>query len=313
MAKKTTTSSFGTSKREAHDASGFYNRNMYSGMPPLLVNLPRSGPDQVQSVPDRPLQEWADQVYCHTSEQMVHVPDNSVALAFTSPPYNVGKDFDQNLDLDAYFALISQVASEVYRVLKPGGRFLVNIANLGRKPYIPMHAYFYALHMAAGFLPAGEIIWRKSKGMNGNCAWGTWRSAKRPVLRDLHEYILVFAKEHFGRAEVGESTISGEEFMEATLSVWDIPPASAKKVGHPAPFPVELAERAVRLFTYRGDVVLDPFNGSGATCVAALKNDRHYVGYDLMPGYCDLAKKYIAAVEGDHVCPAPEQNVLNSL
>lgn len=303
MAKKTATSSFGTPRREGHDASEFYSRNLYAGLPALRVDLDLPGADEVRSVPDRPREEWVDQIYCHTSERMVHVPDDSVALDFTSPPYNAGKEFDEDLDLAEYFGLISRVAREVYRVLQPGGRYLVNIANLGRKPYIPMHAYFYALHMAAGFLPVGEIIWRKGRGMNSNCAWGTWRSARRPVLRDVHEYILVFSKERFGRPDAGESTISGEEFMEATLSVWEIQPASARKVGHPAPFPVELAERAIRLYTYKGDVVLDPFNGSGATCVAALKNGRHYVGYDIVPEYCELARKNLAAVSGGPTGP----------
>ncbi|BDG62038.1 DNA-methyltransferase [Caldinitratiruptor microaerophilus] len=295
---RTRTSSFGTSKREGHDASEFYRRNLYARMPVLRVDLtaPPPAPEPARRVPPRPVEEWADRIYCHTSEAMVHVPDGSVALAFTSPPYNSGKDFDQDADLDAYLGLIARVAAEVYRVLRPGGRYLVNVANLGRKPYIPMHAYFYAVHTAVGFLPAGEIIWRKSKGMNGNCAWGSWRSAQSPVLRDVHEYILVFAKERFQRPDRGDSTISGQEFMEATLSVWDIPPASARKVGHPAPFPVELAERVIRLYSYRGDVVLDPFNGSGATCVAAARNGRRYVGYDISPEYCDLARRYLAEV-----------------
>ena len=136
---------------------------------------------------------------------------------------------------------------------------MVNIANLGRKPYIPLHAYFYGVHMAAGFLPMGEIIWRKGKGANGSCAWGSWRSARAPRLRDVHEYLLVFAKDDYSRPERGESDIERDEFMEATLSVWDILPESAKRVGHPAPFPVELAARVIQLYSYVGDVVLDPF------------------------------------------------------
>jgi DNA modification methylase len=131
--------------------------------------------------------------------------------------------------------------------------------------------------------------------MSNNCAWGSWRSARNPVLRDLHEYLLVFAKEQFARSERGESTISGPEFMAATLSVWEIPPASARKVGHPAPFPVELAERVIRLYSYQGDVVLDPFNGSGSTCVAACRTGRHWVGYEIEPAYCALAERHLTA------------------
>src|SRR4030042_6583700 len=189
-----------------------------------------------------------------------------------------------------YLPLIEGVAREVYRVLRPGGRYVVNVANLGRKPYIPLHAFFYDVHMRVGFLPMGEIIWQKAKGANGSCAWGSWRSAKAPRLRDIHEYLLVFAKQSFFRPDSGESGISATEFMDATLSVWEIPPESAKRVRHPAPFPVELAERVIELYSYEGDVVLDPFVGSGSTCVAAAINKRNYVGLDISEEYCNLAK-----------------------
>ena len=139
----------------------------------------------------------------------------------------------------------------------------------------------------------GEIIWQKAKGANGSCAWGSWMSAKSPRLRDIHEYLLVFAKQDYSRPDKGESDIKGDEFMEATLSVWEIPPESAKRVGHPAPFPVALAERVIKLYSYVGDVVLDPFVGSGSTCVAAANINRLYVGYDISDEYCDIAEKRI--------------------
>lgn len=294
MVRKTKTSVFGTSKREGHDASEFYGRSMFSeGMPPLTVNGLTSTP-RIRSLEVEPETEWANRIYCHSSEDMCHVPDQSVGLAFTSPPYNAGKTYDSDLDLAGYLGLIGRVAAEVYRVLVPGGRYVLNIANLGRKPYIPLHAYFYAVHMGVGFLPAGEIIWRKGKGMNGSCAWGSWKSAKSPRIRDLHEYLLVFAKCGFGRPDTGESDISAEEFMASTLSVWDVAPESAKRVGHPAPFPVELAERVVKLYSYVEDAVLDPFCGSGSTCVAAAINGRRYVGYDISPEYCAIAERRIA-------------------
>lgn len=284
------------SKREGHDASEFYRRNLYgAGIPKIFEAALAPAAAQTRIVPNAPMEEWVDRVYCHTSDDMSHIPDDTVALAFTSPPYNAGKDYDDDLDLSEYLALIGRVASEVYRVLTPGGRYVINVANLGRKPYIPLHAYFYAVHMAAGFLPAGEIIWRKGKGMNGNCAWGTWRSARAPRLRDLHEYLLVFVKEQFHRPDKGTTEISAQEFMESTLSVWDIPPESAKRVGHPAPFPVELAARVIKLLSYTGDVVLDPFCGSGSTCVAAVLNKRHFVGYDIAAEYCELAERRISA------------------
>jgi site-specific DNA-methyltransferase (adenine-specific) len=249
--------------------------------------------EQIGQIEIPQLGPWADQIYCSDSKHMVEIPDNSVALAFTSPPYNVGKDYDDDMNLSDYLSLIEGVGKEVYRVLRPGGRYLVNIANVGRKPYIPLHSQFWELHLSIGFLPMGEIIWQKAKGANGSCAWGSWMNAKAPRLRDIHEYILVFAKYDYSRPDRGESDITREEFMDATLSVWQIPPEFAKRVGHPAPFPIALAARVIGLYSYKGDVIIDPFVGSGSTCVAASQLGRHYVGYDISEEYCATAKKRI--------------------
>lgn len=294
--KKTTTSAFGISKRESHDASAFYARNLYREQPTDAPATNNTDPATIEN-PKSEIALWADRLYCQSAAAMTPIPDHSVGLAFTSPPYNVGKDYDDDMSLDAYLALIRQVAQEVYRVLCPGGRYVVNIANLGRKPYIPLHAYFYEIHQAVGFLPMGEIIWRKAKGASGNCAWGSWQSAKAPRLRDLHEYLLVFTKEKFARPDKGESDIDRDEFMAATLSIWEIGAESAKRVGHPAPFPVALAERVIRLYSYVDDVVLDPFMGSGTTAVAAVQNRRHYVGFDISEEYCTLATTRIHAAQ----------------
>jgi site-specific DNA-methyltransferase (adenine-specific) len=202
----------------------------------------------------------------------------------------VGKDYD-DMSLEAYLELIQNVGREVNRVLRPGGRYVINVANLGRKPYIPIHAFFWDIHTSLGFLPMGEIVWQKGKGANSSTAWGSWLSSKAPRLRDIHEYLLVLAKQDFSRPDSGESDITRDEFMASTLSVWEIPPESAKRVGHPAPFPVELAARVIRLYSYVGDVVLDPFVGSGSTCVAAALNGRRFVGYDIAQQYVDLSWK----------------------
>jgi site-specific DNA-methyltransferase (adenine-specific) len=291
MPKKTKTSGFGVGKRESHDSSAFYNSLMYQEVNHKKEKKPISLDINLDKI-----DEWADRVYCHNSEDMP-LPNNCIALAFTSPPYNSTKDYTDHVDnmsLTEYLDLIKRVGKEVFRVLIPGGRYLVNIAGIGRTPYLPMQAYFHHLHSEIGFQSMGEIIWQKAKGASGSCAWGSWMSAKSPRLRDIHEYILVFTKDLFSRPDKGESDITREEFMESTLSVWNIPPESAKKIGHPAPFSVALASRVIKLYSYRGDVILDPFNGSGTTCVAAKKLGRHYVGFDISPEYCQLAETRIA-------------------
>jgi site-specific DNA-methyltransferase (adenine-specific) len=226
---------------------------------------------------------------------MDELPDDSVHLMVTSPPYNAQKEYDEDLKLDEYLALLGRVWAETYRALVPGGRACVNVANLGRKPYIPLHAHIIQQMQETGFHMRGEIIWNKASSASPSTAWGSWQSASNPVLRDVHEYILVFSKGTFRREAHGrQSTITREEFLEWTRSVWNIPAVSAKKVGHPAPFPEELPHRLIQLFSFRGDVVLDPFVGSGTTCVAALADGRSYVGYDTSEDYVALASRRIA-------------------
>lgn len=284
--KRTKTSSFGTGKRESHDSSEFYARNLYRS-----IFAEPASKKEIKKIQVPTPGSWVNMIYCASSENMNAIPDNSIAVAFTSPPYNVGKDYDGDMSLADYLELISNVGREVYRALRPGGRYVINIANLGRKPYIPLHAFFWEIHTSLDFLPMGEIIWQKGKGANNSTAWGSWMSAKAPRLRDIHEYLLVFAKQDFSRPDKGESDIGRDEFMASTLSVWEINAESAKRVGHPAPFPVELAERTIRLYSYPGDVVLDPFVGSGTTCIAAALNNRYYVGYDISKEYCELSEK----------------------
>jgi len=291
--KKTKTSSFGTGKRESHDSSLFYNRSLYDDNVYKRIFATPLSKDQLRSIIVPPVGDWADRIYCKSSEKMSKIPDNSIGLAFTSPPYNVGKEYEGDIGLQKYLQLIENVGQEVYRVLRPGGRYVINIANLGRKPYIPLHTLFYDVHFKIGFLSLGEIIWQKSDGASGNVAWGSWQSAKAPILRDIHEYLLVFTKGIFSRSDIGESSISATEFMDATLSIWRIAPESAKRVRHPAPFPLELAERVIDLYSYVGDVVLDPFLGSGTTCVAAINRKRHYVGFEISRKYYAISLERI--------------------
>ena len=285
--KGTKTSSFGVSKRESHDASEFYSRKIYD-------NQAGEPDDRVEGVID---DEVLDTVQCVDSRDMSMLPDESVHLMVTSPPYHVGKEYDEDLDMDEYRGLLKAVFREVYRKLVGGGRACVNVANLGRRPYIPLHSFIIEDMLDLGFLMRGEIIWQKAASAGASTAWGSWMSASNPTLRDVHEYILVFSKGSMRREKEGrESTIARDEFLEYTKSVWSFPTESAKRVGHPAPFPEELPYRLIQLYTFEGDVVLDPFCGSGTTCVAALKTGRHFVGFDINEEYVNLAKDRISAL-----------------
>ena len=250
-----------------------------------------------EAIPDNEFPiEFENKVILGTSENMKEIPDNSLHLMVTSPPYNVTKEYDENLSLKEYLQLLQKVFSETYRVLVNGGRACVNVANLGRRPYIPLSDFISQIMIEVGFHMRGEIIWNKGAGAGVSMAWGSWQSASNPVLRDVHEYILVFSKGSFMRKKPAdkENTISKEQFMEWTKSVWTMNPESAQKVGHPAPFPIELPFRLIQLYTFKGDVILDPFMGSGTTAIAALKAERKYIGYDNDPLYVKLAEDRIA-------------------
>jgi DNA modification methylase len=282
----TKTSSFGSPGRINHDATSFYASKLYEGLPKE---------EKVKYIENPVPSEFLDKLFCKSSESMGELPDNSVHLMVTSPPYNVGKEYDEDLTLEGYKQFLKTVWQEVYRVLVPGGRACINIANLGRKPYIPLHAFIVETMLQLGFLMRGEIIWNKASSSSPSTAWGSWLSAANPTLRDIHEYILVFSKGMFARKRHSErgSTVSREEFLEFTKSVWTFSAEPAKAVGHPAPFPVELPYRLIQLYTYEGDVVLDPFMGSGQAAIAAIKTKRHYVGYDINGEYVKLAERRI--------------------
>lgn len=298
--RPTSTSAFGVGRRESHDATDFYAR---FSAPDL------SDDHEVRATPPGRL----DRVYAHDARDMPELEDASVALVVTSPPYFAGKEYEEALGeghvpasyLD-YLEMLRDVFATCVDKLEPGGRIAVNVANLGRKPYRSLSADVIGiLQDDLGLLLRGEILWWKARGAAGSCAWGSFRSPANPVLRDLTERVVVASKGRFDRALAGperarnrlpsEATISKDEFMEATTDVWEIPAESATRVGHPAPFPVELPQRLVELYTYRGDVVLDPFMGSGSTAVAALRTGRRFVGYDTDPGYVDAAMRRVEA------------------
>lgn len=294
--KPTSTSSFGVGRREGHDSSEFYERFT----PPVI-----SKEEDINSAP------VVDAIYCADARHMHQIPDNSVALVVTSPPYFAGKDYENDITDSRvpgtyieFLQMLTQVFAECVRKLEPGGRICVNVANLGRKPFRSLSSdVTRILQDDLGLLLRGEIIWQKAAGASGSTAWGSFQNSSNPVLRDLTERVIVASKGRFDRAMSrrkraakdlpSEVTISKDEFMEATTDVWEIPPESATRVGHPAPFPVDLPLRLIRLYTYRGDLVLDPLMGSGTTAIAAIRSERHFVGYDLDPGYVEAALRRI--------------------
>jgi site-specific DNA-methyltransferase (adenine-specific) len=300
--KRTSTSAFGVGRRESHDASAFYSR----------FTLPSiSGDDHVGHTPVEAL----DQIYEADSRHMSDIESNSIALVVTSPPYFAGKEYEQAVgeghvpgSYVEYLDLLYEVFAECKRVLEAGGRIAVNVANLGRKPYRSLSAdVIDILQNKLGLLLRGEIIWVKGEAASGSCAWGSFRSPTNPVLRDLTERIVIASKGRFDRAiprrrrlrdELPhEATVLKDDFLEFTTDVWEFPPESAGRVNHPAPFPVELPHRLIQLYTFKGDVVLDPFVGVGSTAVAALRSDRHFVGYEIEPEYAARARERVDAEE----------------
>ena len=318
-ARRTATSRFGASRREGHDASAFYARFT----PPVLSDddTVARGPDFDRELAER----LGDGCFCGDARQMAELTDACVALVVTSPPYFVGKSYEDAVAAGAdsriptsyfdYLDMLREVFAECVRVLEPGGRIAVNVANLGRKPYRSLSGDVAKIFEELGLLLRGEIVWQKSKGSSGSCAWGSFRSPSNPTLRDTTERIVIASKGRFDRARSASqreseglpyrSSLSTDEFMEATLDVWDMGPESAQRVRHPAPFPLELPRRLIDLYTYENDLVLDPFMGSGTTLVASVLCGRQPVGYDLNPDYVDLAGARVAAAasaptEGSH-------------
>lgn len=290
----TKTSSFGVSKRENHDSTEFYRRNLYS-KGNCSTNISEK---QENIVPV----DVIDHLFGKSSSNMSMIPNFSVHLVVTSPPYNVGKEYEKDLSLKSYTRLIRNVLKECYRVLVDGGRLCLNVANIGRKPYIPMHKIVIDIALKIGFQMRGEVIWNKSAGAGSSTAWGSWKSAANPTLRDIHEYILIFSKGSFGRDKNGKiDTITGEEFARFTQSIWSFMPESAKKVNHPAPFPLELPYRCIQLYSFKGDVVLDPFCGVGTTCLAAKLNGRHYIGFDKNKRYIEIAETRLESSFGEQI------------
>ena len=294
----TSTSAFGVGRREAHDASTFYDR----------FAAPLISPDKALGTAGGPI----DLLVAGDARAMTEVGDATVALVVTSPPYFAGKEYEAAVgtghvpeNYRAYLGMLFDVFAECVRKLEPGGRIAVNVANLGRRPYRSLSAdVIDILQNRLRLLLRGEVIWWKGRAAGGSCAWGSFQRPGNPVLRDLTERIVIASKGRFDRAltprqrdaqgRPSTATMFRDEFLEATTDLWEMAPESATRVGHPAPFPVELPQRLIDLYTYKGDLVLDPFVGSGTTAVAAVRTGRHYVGYDTDSGYIAAAEVRVA-------------------
>ena len=295
----TATARFGSGRRESHDASAFYDR---------FVSPELSADDTVE----RNDPAVVDTIHPGDISALQNLKPASVALVVTSPPYFAGKAYEESLgengvpaDYFEYLAMLERVFAECARVLEPGGRIAVNVANLGRRPYRSLAGDVTQILQDLGLLLRGEVVWWKGRAAGGSCAWGTFQRPTNPVLRDVTERVVIASKGRFDRALTPTQreqrglphrvSISRDEFLEATTDLWEMAPESATRVGHPAPFPVDLPERLIHLYTYVDDLVLDPFMGSGSTAVAALRTGRRYVGYDTDPAYVARAEERLAA------------------
>lgn len=245
--------------------------------------------------------EFRNAVIVGDSEEVLRaLPSNCIDLVFTSPPYNFGLGYDtgeDGVDWERYFKKLFSVFDECIRVLKYGGRIIVNIQPLF-SDYIPSHHVISHYFMKEKLIWKGEILWEKH---NYNCkytAWGSWKSPGNPYLKYTWEFLEVFAKGDLKKEGSREKAdITADEFKKWVVAKWSIAPErQMARFDHPAMFPEELVMRALKLFSFEGDVVLDPFNGAGTTCVAAKKLNRNYLGIDISQKYCETAERRLKEI-----------------
>jgi site-specific DNA-methyltransferase (adenine-specific) len=233
-------------------------------------------------------------------EGLRSLEENSIDLIITSPPYNLSIGYTDNsdrLDYDDYLAWATAWLGGCRRVLKPDGRICINVpleTNLTGKRFI--ESDYISILEILEYTRMANITWDK-RNLTSRTAWGSWLSPVFPVVNNPLECILVYAKEskrHLGNKE--DIDITRQEFIDYTLGIWNMAPAKKSKVGHPAPFPEELPYRCMKLFSYRNDLVLDTFIGSGTTAVVAKKLGRRYIGFDISKEYCGLAEANLDSI-----------------
>lgn len=225
-------------------------------------------------------------------EVMKQIPENSIHLAITSPPYNVGKDYDNHNDkmnYQEYLDWLNEVWKETQRILVPGGRFCLNIAPTGIKDFVPIHHDFTNQLRELGMKFRTEIIWYKQT-MLKRTAWGSWKSPANPHIVPSWEYVLVFSKDGDRlQGNPKDADITAEEFKKFSDGFWEIQP-ERKRNGHPAPFPEDLIYRLMKFYSYKGNVILDMFGGTGTVAVVSHKNDRKFIHIDVSKEYCKTAQ-----------------------
>jgi DNA modification methylase len=264
---------------------------------------------------------WKDQIICGDSKAILQaMPAECVHLAITSPPYNVGLDYDGHHDAmpyDQYLTWLLPFWKEIQRVLVPGGRFALNITPTSIKDFKPVHYDMAAQLRGLGFIMRTEILWYKQT-IRRRTAWGSWRSPRNPHVLPSWEYILVFSKGSWTlEGNKADADITGKEFIKFSDAFWEIRPETKgrqpflnslyppknpksairnpKSAAHPAPFPEELIYRLIKFYSYRGNVVLDPFGGTGTVATVAARTDRHFVHLDLSKKYCAIAAERVTA------------------
>jgi DNA modification methylase len=263
---------------------------------------------------------WKDQIICGDSRAILHaMPDESVHLAITSPPYNVGLEYDSHNDkmpYEEYLQWLTTFWSELKRILVPGGRFALNIAPTSIKDFRPIHYHMARDLQHLGFIMRTEILWYKQT-MRRRTAWGSWKSPSNPHMVPSWEYVLVFSKGQWQlEGDKANADITGKEFIKYSDAFWPIQPETRgrqpflkslypprrgrkapeqKQEGHPAPFPEELIYRLIKFYSYKGNVVLDPFGGTGTVAAVAARTGRHFVHLDLSQKYCSVAAERVAA------------------
>jgi len=238
-----------------------------------------------------------NKIYCGSALNMKEIPNESVDLIVTSPPYNVGIEYDNytdDLPFDDYLFFLMKTWKECWRVLKSGGRICINICNVHRQPYVHYSGLIAQQLVQIGYTLRGEVIWDKGGSARASTAWGSWQSPSNPTLRDGHEYIIIAHKLESKLQHNGKTDMSKRDFTTYTLGEWYFRPKSTNKK-HPVPFPLELPLRCIKLYSFIGDVVLDPFMGSGTTAFAAKMLKRNYIGYDISEKYCKLSREKVRA------------------